>query len=368
MPDSKIEPDFLQRLNDLHQYLCHSSPKKLKSGKPVNGRMLKTMIISYMKSVKENTAPCLADAMKLMADEENQFAVRKASECYQEEMMKRISKHMPDEKELERYHNECMDIAVNKLKELVVVNDSDIFNRKAAECFKSHLERFKSIVEKDSIERCRIFLKPFDKKIQQKIREKKYAHSHGYSEYFEDINTLADEFTKHERNLGSKARSALQEYMDAKVKEEQLVYEMVKDKIGAESERQLDRLSPGSLVMPMKFEDVTKEEHSGEKKALESFKMIEMDGLVNIGSQILENLEMKFLEIEKAKAELSEDDTYYKQLVAEYDDLKNIYEQAKFPQGPQIPKPIPKPKPIMPGKGEQANAPKGKETPKCPIL
>ncbi|XP_052794729.1 guanylate-binding protein 1-like [Mya arenaria] len=40
MPDSKIEPDFLQRLNDLHQYLCHSSPKKLKSGKPVNGRSM----------------------------------------------------------------------------------------------------------------------------------------------------------------------------------------------------------------------------------------------------------------------------------------------------------------------------------------
>ncbi|WAQ94983.1 hypothetical protein MAR_007454, partial [Mya arenaria] len=150
-----------------------------------------------MNSVKENTAPCLQDAIKLMADEENQFAVRKASECYQEEMKKRINKHMPNESGLERYHNDCMEIAVNKLKELVVVDDSDLFHRKASECFENQLKRFKSIEKQKVCRKAR-------QKNQLKIREKKYAHVDGYSGYIADINTLTDEFTKQERYLGSK--------------------------------------------------------------------------------------------------------------------------------------------------------------------
>ncbi|XP_052795306.1 guanylate-binding protein 4-like [Mya arenaria] len=322
MPDNEIDQEFLQRVNDLHKYLCDCSPLKLKSGKPINGRMLKTIIISYMNYVKENTAPCLQDAMKLMADKENQFAVRKASECYQEEMKKRINKHIPNESGLERYHNDCMDIAVNKLKELVVVDDSDLFHRKASECFENQLKRFKSIVERDSLERCRRSLEKLDKKIQLKIREKKYAHVDGYSEYIADINTLTGEFTKQELYLGSKTRAALQGYMDGKV-EEQLVYKMVKEK----NEHQLHRFSSGSVVLPMEFADVTKGEQSSKKKALESFKKNEKDGLMSLGSEIIENLEMKLQEMEQAKTELSEDDTYYKQLVAEFDAWNNIYKQ-----------------------------------------
>ncbi|XP_052776052.1 guanylate-binding protein 1-like isoform X1 [Mya arenaria] len=331
MPDFKIESGFLQRLNDLHQYLCQCSPMKLKSGKPVNGRMLKTMIICYINSVKKNMAPCLNDAMKKMAEEENQFAVFKASECYKEEMKNRINKSMPNERGLEKYHTDCMDEAMKILKDIVVVvDDGDIFHRKAAECFEDNLKRFKSYVERDSLDRCRRSLKQLDMKIQQNIREKKYAHVRGYSEYMEDINTLADKFTEQECYLGPKTKAALQEYMDTKVEEEQLVYEMVKDKLDAESECQLHRLSSSSVPMPRKFADVTEGEQSVEKKALESFEKLESDGRKNIGSLYLENLKMKTQEIEQTKAELSEDDAYYKKLVAECDIWDNIYKQAKF--------------------------------------
>ncbi|XP_052777215.1 guanylate-binding protein 1-like [Mya arenaria] len=374
MPDSKIESDFLQRVNDLHQYLCECSPKKLISGKPLNGRMLRTMIISYMNSVQENTAPCLNDTIKLMAEEENQFAIRKASECYQEEMKKRINKHMPNEKGLKRYHNDCMDVAVKKLKELVVLDDGDIFHRRATECFENHLQRFKSIIDRDSLAKCKSSLDKLDMKIQRKIRENKYAHSHGYSEYIEDINTLVDEFTKQERYLGSKTRAALQGYMDAKVEEDQLVYEMVKDKIDAEAEHQLHRLSSGSVPIPKKFANVTEGEQPAEQKARESIEKLEFDGLMSIGSKCLENLELKLQEIEQAKAELSEDNTYYKQLVAEYDVWNNIYKQAQFAKYQNTPKSIQKPKDVEKRTERSSDdkelrlKKKTSENPKCPIL
>ncbi|XP_052812905.1 guanylate-binding protein 1-like [Mya arenaria] len=347
MSDSKIEPKFLQRVNDLHQYLCESCPKKFKSGKPINGRMLRTMIISYMNSVHENTAPCLTDAMKLMAEEENQFAVQKTTECYLDEMKKRINKHIPNEEGLEMYHNDCMDVAVKTLRELVVFDDGDIFQKKAAECFENHLKRFKSIVERDSLDRCRRSLGQLDLKIQRKIRENKYAHSLGYSEYIADINTLADEFIKQERYLGSKTRAALQEYIDAKIKEEQLVYEMVKDHIDAEAEPQLRRLSVQSSPIPAQFADFIEGEQPAEQKARESIEKYEIDGLMRIGSQYLEILELKFLEIEQAKAELSEDNSYYKQLVTEYNVWYDLYEKANFEKDPNISKPIPKPRRVF---------------------
>ncbi|WAQ94989.1 CERS5-like protein [Mya arenaria] len=133
MPDSKIESEFLQQINDLHQYLCKCSPKKLISGKP-------------------------------------------------------------------------------------------------------------SMMERNSLERSRKSIEILDMEIQRKIKEKKYAHAHGYNEYIKDIDTLADEFTKQESYHGSKTRAALQEYMDSKVDEEQQVYEMVKDKTDDEVHRQLLRL------------------------------------------------------------------------------------------------------------------------------
>ncbi|WAQ94970.1 GBP1-like protein [Mya arenaria] len=363
MPDIEINPKFLQRVNDLHQYLCDCSPKKLKSGKPLNGRMLRTMIISYMNSVQEKTAPCLNDAMKMMAEEENQFAVLEASKCYKEEMKKRINKHMPNEKGLELYHNDCMEVAVNKLNELVVLDDGDIFHRRAAECFENHLQRFKSIIERDSLAKCKRSLDKLDMKIQRKIRENKYANSHGYNEYIEDINTLVDEFTKQERYLGSKTRAALQEYMDAKVGEEQLVYEMVKDKIDAEAERQLHRLSSGSVPNTKKFADVTKGEQPAEQKARESIKKVEIDGLMSIESQCRENLDLKLKEIEQAKAELTEDNTYYKQLVKEFDLWNRIYKQA-HPRPNDVEK---RPKRSSDEKEPRLKK-KTSENPKCPIL
>ncbi|WAQ94997.1 GBP1-like protein, partial [Mya arenaria] len=376
MPDSKIESEFLQQINDLHQYLCECSPKKLISGKPVNGRMLRTMIISYMNSVKENTAPCLQDAMKLMADEENQFAVRKASEWYQEEMKKRINKHMPNESGLERYHNDCMKVAVKKLRELVVVDDGDIFNRKAAECFEKHLELFKSMVEKYSLERSRRSIEILDMEIQRKIKEKKYANPHGYNEYFEDINNLVDEFTKREDYHGSKARAVLQEYMDSKVDEEQLVYEMVKGETDDEVQRQSHQL-PRTLEQ---FPNINPKEESVKKKALESIEKFENHGFMRIGSQYIENLELKLQEIEKAKAELSEDNTYYKQLVDEYNVWLDIYKKANFSVDQANPRPIQMPKPVLtdtpvvekPSENPDGKKPKPKKQPsgkpKCPII
>ncbi|WAQ94996.1 GBP1-like protein [Mya arenaria] len=376
MPDSKIESDFLQRVNDLHQYLCECSPKKLISGKPVNGRMLRTLIISYMNSVKENTAPCLNDAMKLMAYEENQFAVQKASECYQEEMKKKMNKHMPNEKGLEIYHNDCMEVAVKKLRELVVVDDGDIFHRKAAECFEKHLELFKSMMERNSIERSRRSIKKLDMEIQRKIKEKKYAHAHGYNEYIEDIDNLADEFTKQESYHGSKTRAALQEYMDSKVDEEQQVYEMVKDKTDDEVQRQLLRL-PRTLVQ---IPNITPKEESVRKRALESIEKFEIHGLMRIGSQYIQNLELKLQEIERAKAELSENNTYYKQLVAEYNVWLDIYQQANFsvdqanPRSIQMLKPVLTDIPVVekPSENTDGKKPKPKKQPsgkpKCPIL
>ncbi|WAQ94982.1 GBP4-like protein [Mya arenaria] len=281
-------------------------------------------------------APCINDAMKRMADEENQFAVMKASECYKEEMKKRINKIMPNERGLEKYHTDCMDEAMKILKDIVVVDDGDIFHRKTAECFEDNLKRFKSYVERDSLDRCRRSLKQLDMKIQQNIREKKYAHVRGYSEYMEDIKTLADKFIEQEYYLGPMTKAALQEYMDTKVEEEQLVYEMVKDKLDAESECQLHRLSSSSVPMLRKFADVTEGEQSVEKKALESFEKLESDGRKSIGSQYLENLKMKTQEIEQAKAELSEDDIYYKKLVAECDIWDNIYKQAKFAKNQKL--------------------------------
>ncbi|XP_052777097.1 uncharacterized protein LOC128214563 [Mya arenaria] len=136
--------------------------------------------------------------------------------------------------------------------------------------------------------------------------------------------------------------------MDAKVEEEQLVYEMVKDKIdNAEDERQLHRLSSGSIPIPKTFADITEGEQPAEQKARESIKRLEIDGLMSIGSQYFQNLHLKLQEIEQAKAELSEDNTYYKQLVAEYDIWKSIYKQAKIPNDRNISKPIPKPKPVF---------------------
>ncbi|XP_052795260.1 uncharacterized protein LOC128228148 [Mya arenaria] len=289
-------------------------------------------------------------------------------------MKKRINKHMPNEEGLEKYHTDCMDVAVKILKEHIVLDDGDIFHRRAAECFENHLQRFKSIIDRDSFAKCKRSLDKLDMNIQRKIRENKYAHSHGYSEYIEDINTLVDEFTKQERYLGSKTRAALQEYMDAKFEEEQLVYEMVKDKIDAEGERQLHRLSNGSVPIPKKFADVTKGEQPPEQKARESIEKLEIKGLMSIGSQCLENLELKLQEIEQAKAELSEDNTYYKQLVAEYDIWNNIYKQAQFAKNQNTLKSIQKPKDVekrperSSGDKEPRLKKKTSENPKCPIL
>lgn len=338
IPESDFKPVFLETLNSFRDYIFSCQPKTLKSGRGINGRMLATLLTSYVTSIQEGNSPCLQRAMKTMTDVENKHAIEKATNVYDSEMKKRIAAYnTPSDTGLVNFHNDSMKEALDVMKKELVFDDEHLYEEEALVMFKNNLQKFKSAADKNSKAICYRRLTQLNLKIERKKNNGTYCHPAGYDEYLKDIEWVIKQYNRDAPYLGTKARTTLQEFLDGKEEEEEKVYQMVVEAQKGTKESPSTRVRRlSSLVM----EDVKLAEQHKEKKAAEEEKIeneisrdiiaLQIDGIRSIGGQYLEILKMKIEELERVKSELSEDDPYYESLQLETDYWKKLWEKATW--------------------------------------
>ncbi|XP_053393783.1 guanylate-binding protein 1-like [Mercenaria mercenaria] len=330
LPENTLKPEFQETLNEFRKYIFSCEPKLLKSGKAINGRMLSSLLLNYVHSIQAGESPCLASAMISMSALENTHVVQKASEIYKREMQRRLASHSPSEKGLVNYHKDCMKNALEVLKSGLIIDDEQIYEEQAMVCFKNQFEKFKNIVKKDLEAKCLDTLGRLDTmKIQVKIKNRKYCTPTGYDDYMKDIDSLIQQFNREVGYMGSVARIVLQEFLDKKVKEEEIVYKMVLEALDGQegpARRKIKRLS----LFREEDANILKEEEEVEEAIRADIGLFQVNGLKNIGTQYLGMLKTKIEEVDRVKKELSQRNSYYHKLCKETAHWKDIFEKATF--------------------------------------
>ena len=93
--------------------------------------MLGSLTLQYINSIRDGQAPSVLEAAKAMANAENEFAVNAAGNLYQSEMQKRIADINPENDALGNFHKDSMKIAIQFLKDAIVLDDKDVFEKQA---------------------------------------------------------------------------------------------------------------------------------------------------------------------------------------------------------------------------------------------
>ncbi|XP_053393749.1 guanylate-binding protein 1-like [Mercenaria mercenaria] len=330
LPENTLKREFQETLNEFRKYIFSCEPKLLKSGKAINGRMLSSLLLNYVHSIQVGESPCLTSAMISMSAVENTHVVQKASEIYKREMQRRLTSHSPSEKGLVNYHKDSMKAALEVLKSGLIIDDEQIYEEQAMVCFKNQFENFKNIVTKDLEAKCLNTLGRLDTmKIQVKIKNRKYCTPTGYDDYMKDIDSLIQQFNREVGYMGSVARIVLQEFLDKKVEEEEIVYKMVLEALDGQegpARRKIKRLS----LFREEDANILKEEEEVEEAIRADIEMLQVNGLQNIGTQYLGMLKTKIEEVDRVKKELTRSDSYYHKLCKETAHWKNIFEKATF--------------------------------------
>lgn len=335
VPENNLEEEFQKTLGKFRSYILSCQPKTLKSGKAVNGRMFTALLSNYVTALQRGEAPCLTIAMSSMAQVENTHVVTKATDVYKAEMKKRLGSYTPSEKGLDNYHMDSMKKAVEILKAELVIDDEQIYEEKAMNSFQRHFEQFMSIARSSTKEECQNILRKLDTlKIQPKIKNRKYCTPSGYNEYIKDIEMLEKQFLREAPRFGSVAINVLQTFLDEKVKEEQMVYEMVTKATELQGKKTLPMENCIS-VYKENLKKTLKEEEKEEKKRKEiveedvkaDIEKLQVDGHRNIAEEYFRMLKTKIEELGRVRNELTCSHPHYVQLLKETKIWKDIFDK-----------------------------------------
>ncbi|XP_053393760.1 guanylate-binding protein 2-like isoform X2 [Mercenaria mercenaria] len=330
LPENTLKRDFQEKLNEFRNYIYSCEPKLLKSGKAINGRMLSSLLLNYVHSIQVGESPCLTSAMISMSTVENTHVVQKASEIYKREMQRRLTSYSPSEKGLVNYHKDSMKAALEVLKSGLIIDDEQIYEEQAMVCFKNQFEKFKSVVKKDLEAKCLDTLGRLDTmKIQVKIKNRKYCTPTGYDDYMEDIDSLIQQFNREVGYMGSVARIVLQDFLEKKVEEEEIVYKMVLEALDGQEGPARKKIKPLSMCRE-EDANILKAEEEVEEAIRADIEMLQVNGLQNIGTQYLCMLKTKIEEVDRVKKELTPSNPYYRKLCKETIHWKNIVDKAAF--------------------------------------
>ncbi|XP_053391845.1 guanylate-binding protein 1-like, partial [Mercenaria mercenaria] len=330
LPENTLKSEFQETLNKFRKYIFSCEPKLMKSGKAINGRMLSSLLLNYVHSIQVGESPCLTSAMISMSAVENTHVVQKASEIYKREMQRRLASHSPSENGLVNYHKDSMKAALEVLKSGLIIDDEQIYEEQAMICFKNQFEKFKNIVKEDLKAKCLHTLGRLDTtKIQVKIKNRKYCTPTGYDDYMKDIDLLIQQFNREAGYMGSVARFVLQEFLDKKVEEEEIVYKMILQALDGQEGSARRRIKRPSLFRE-EDANILKEEEEVEEAIRADIEMLQVNGLQSIGTQYLGMLRTKIEEVDRVKKELTQRSSYYHKLCKETAHWKGIFDKATF--------------------------------------
>uniref|UniRef100_H3B0S3 GB1/RHD3-type G domain-containing protein n=1 Tax=Latimeria chalumnae TaxID=7897 RepID=H3B0S3_LATCH len=284
LPESAIEPEFLQQSNKFCDYIFGTSwIKTIHGGHQVNGRMFGSPVQTYLATINSGSVPCLENAVISMATIENQEAIKEAMKHYQSEMNGLV--HFPmGVEELSELHGKCEAEAIAIFMKRSFKDDDQKHQSALKECIVESYHEFLWKNEEVSMEICNTLLKELSTEMETRIDEGFYAKPGGYQLYKEDREKVVRGYQE-TPNKGVKAQEILDQFLLLKQPEANAVLQA--DNRLTESDKEL-------AAEREKIELIEQQKAADEEKLRQTEQLLEDEKRSN--EENMQQLEMKMKE------------------------------------------------------------------------
>ncbi|XP_045209730.1 guanylate-binding protein 1-like [Mercenaria mercenaria] len=249
-------------------YAC--KPKQLLDGKMLNGRMLSSLVKTYVDMIRTDGVPCIDDAFTIMAKQENQAAVVRAVEVFKEHMdliQIPISKIGDFEKSCKR----AKIVAMKKYREMSVLDAEQEFCKMA----EKKMDDIRDQILEESNQRKRkeyesILQSKYDSEIKPKVQSGRYDSDTGYKTFKDDVSAMIVQAREGIDNVDDNMlKGCILEFRDRYEEHEALLYNIaektkIDKEVAAEKEKRVVEMERDTQNLKLHVEAWKKEMKSKE--------------------------------------------------------------------------------------------------------
>ncbi|MGH0182619.1 UNVERIFIED_CONTAM: hypothetical protein FKN15_009975 [Acipenser sinensis] len=215
MEENELSAAFLQAAKQFCEYIfTQSTVKTIKGGHKVTGRMLGSLVSTYVDTISSGSVPCLDNAVLAMAQIENKAAVQQGLAVYQKGMEQSMEIPVTRDRMSEQ-HGKWEKQALETFMKRSFKDDGHIHQKTPAEQVISHYTELVKRNDDVSIETCNKVLVDLSVQMSHNLQQGVYATPGGYKLYCEDRDHVVQQF-RATPNKGTKAEDVLDQFLKQK--------------------------------------------------------------------------------------------------------------------------------------------------------
>ncbi|XP_077192895.1 guanylate-binding protein 7-like isoform X2 [Paroedura picta] len=195
MEESELEAKFVQQVRQFcHHVYETSNPKTIPGGHIVNGRLLATLVATYVDTIRSGGVPCMENAVLALAQMENSAAVLEATGRYMELMDQKLKLPMETLQELLGIHAKCEDEALQVFMARAFKDDQQQFQAELMQVLDEKKKAYCKQNKLESSKRCKALLKRLSQDLEDRINKAFYTRPGGYQDYCNDLKTVIERY------------------------------------------------------------------------------------------------------------------------------------------------------------------------------
>ncbi|KAM7097873.1 guanylate-binding protein 6-like isoform 1-T3 [Molossus nigricans] len=209
----QLDPKFLEQTKMFCSYIfTQARTKTLREGIPVTGKRLRTLVVTYVDTIKSGAVPCLENAVTALAELENSAAVQKAANHYSEQMAQRVSFPTDSLQELLDLHAACEREAIAIFMQNSFKDDNQMFQKNLVEIIQNKKDGFLQQNEEASVKYCQAKLDHLSVALLEGISAGTFYVPGGHKLYLETKEKIEEDYFQVPRK-GVKANEVLQSFL-----------------------------------------------------------------------------------------------------------------------------------------------------------
>ncbi|XP_033014175.1 guanylate-binding protein 1-like isoform X1 [Lacerta agilis] len=260
LPESKLNPEFLEQVQHFCRYIHEQAQAKvIQGGHTVTGTSLGHLVVTYVDAISSGSIPCIENAVVALAQIENTAAVHDAITYYEAEMEKHLKLPTETIEELLEVHAQYEKEAIKVFLARAFKDVNHEYQKELGTQLHAKLLEFCSRNEQASSDRCQAVLLELFQDLEEKFGKGIYSVAGGYLKFLDDQKEKLEQYHLLP-GKGIMASKALEEFLKSKEAAAQSILQADRTLTEKEKEVEVERVRAEASAREAKLHEQMKEE------------------------------------------------------------------------------------------------------------
>ncbi|XP_053253918.1 guanylate-binding protein 1-like isoform X2 [Podarcis raffonei] len=260
LPESKLNPDFLEQVQHFCSYIHEQAQAKvLQGGHTVTGTSLGHLVVTYVDAICSGSIPCIENAVVALAQIENIAALQEAITYYEAEMGKHLKLPTETIEELLEVHAQYEKEAIKVFLARAFKDVNHEYQKELGTQLRAKLLEFCSRNEQASSDRCQAVLTQLFQDLEEEIGKGSYSVAGGYQRFLDDQKEKVDQYYL-VPGKGLMASQALQDFLKSKEAAAQSILQADRTLTDKQKELEVERVKAEASAREAELHEKMKDE------------------------------------------------------------------------------------------------------------